>query len=213
MPTHNELRELVRQFDEACDSLARHSLLRETAQETIDYWERRKSTLLLELESLLNQAPAEGWVVVPREPTREMLKAADAVDNAAYCGGSMHGADLEDLWHAMLAAAPAAQVAEAPDWRYAVVSALEHLQVRDEEQARSTLASALALADGGDVPSHYERRMRHYEPKAAPAVEVDEAMVERFRAAYEKGPIQRSESRRVHYALTAALGREGGGNG
>ena len=44
--------------------------------------------------------------VVPVEPTSEMFAAANKIDNEMYCGGSQHGADDEQIWNAMLAAAP-----------------------------------------------------------------------------------------------------------
>ena len=46
----------------------------------------------------------DGMVLVPIEPTREMWEAANKVDDAAFCGGSMHGADIESIWNAMLSA-------------------------------------------------------------------------------------------------------------
>lgn len=53
-----------------------------------------------------------GWKLAPEEPTREMFVAANKADDKAYAGGCHHGADNEDIWHAMLAAAPAAPVAD-----------------------------------------------------------------------------------------------------
>lgn len=44
--------------------------------------------------------------VVPVEPTTEMFAAANKVDDEMYCGGSQHGADNEQIWYAMIAAAP-----------------------------------------------------------------------------------------------------------
>lgn len=44
---------------------------------------------------------AEGWVLVPREPTEEMnLRGRNTVPGDALCE-----ADVEDLWSAMLASA------------------------------------------------------------------------------------------------------------
>ena len=53
-----------------------------------------------------------GWKLAPEEPTREMFVAANKADDKAYAGGCHHGADNEDIWHAMLAAAPAAPTAD-----------------------------------------------------------------------------------------------------
>lgn len=47
-----------------------------------------------------------GWKWVPIEPTREMFIAASKVDDQAYIGGSMHGADDATIWAAMIEAAP-----------------------------------------------------------------------------------------------------------
>ena len=46
-----------------------------------------------------------GYVLVPEDPTHDMLTAAGKVDDAAFCDGRAHGATPEDLWYAMLAAA------------------------------------------------------------------------------------------------------------
>lgn len=56
----------------------------------------------------------EGWTLVPVEPTREMFVAANKADDKAYADGRHHGADNEDIWHAMLAAAPAAPAQAEP---------------------------------------------------------------------------------------------------
>lgn len=48
----------------------------------------------------------EGWKMVPEEPTGDMFLAAAKIDNAAFAGGSSHGADDEQIWQAMYAAAP-----------------------------------------------------------------------------------------------------------
>jgi len=53
------------------------------------------------------QAP-EGWKLVPVEPTLEMLTAAGLADDKAFVDGSAHGATAEDIWAAMLSAAPQA---------------------------------------------------------------------------------------------------------
>mgnify|MGYP003575162269 CR=1 FL=1 len=47
------------------------------------------------------------WKLVPVEPTEEMWKAADAIDDRMFAGGSSHGAETGQIWEAMLAAAPA----------------------------------------------------------------------------------------------------------
>lgn len=87
-----------------------------------DNWPDRKYTLS-EIEARIRDielcppAPAAppadpmarfcpGWRLVPEEPTREMLDAATVVDNEAFCGGSTHGATVDDIWAAMLRTAP-----------------------------------------------------------------------------------------------------------
>ena len=50
-------------------------------------------------------AQIPGWQLVPIEPTREMFQAANQADDAAYIGGSQHGADIATIWDAMLDAA------------------------------------------------------------------------------------------------------------
>lgn len=50
----------------------------------------------------LSAIEAEGMVIVPREPTEEMLASRHGVDNDEYTGVS-EGCALE-LWRAMLAA-------------------------------------------------------------------------------------------------------------
>lgn len=48
------------------------------------------------------QAPVGSLVVVPVEPTQEMLVAAYRVDDAAYAGGSQQRADWQrDVWPAL----------------------------------------------------------------------------------------------------------------
>jgi hypothetical protein len=72
---------------------------------------------------------SKGYKLVPEEPTRAMWIAANKVDDAAYAGGSLHGADLGSLWAAMLESSPAdpiaavaeqikqtAQIEIVPDW-------------------------------------------------------------------------------------------------
>lgn len=48
-------------------------------------------------------------VIVPREPTPAMLKAADVENERAILGGSLKGATAEDIYCAMVDAAPAEQ--------------------------------------------------------------------------------------------------------
>ena len=57
--------------------------------------------------------PPEGWRLVPVEPTEEMWKAADLIDDRMFAGGSSHGAETGQIWEAMLYAAP--QPAQASD--------------------------------------------------------------------------------------------------
>lgn len=47
-----------------------------------------------------------GWKLVPIDATGDMFRAANRVDENSYCGGSMHGADTEQIWNAMVEAAP-----------------------------------------------------------------------------------------------------------
>lgn len=61
--------------------------------------------LLRELDA--QKAIPEGWKVVPRDPTGEMLDAACLADNEAF-GGRSNGADIADIWAAMWNAAPPA---------------------------------------------------------------------------------------------------------
>lgn len=62
-------------------------------------------TAYFALEHLASPLPAsgEGWVRVPREPTEEMLIAADAIDLPGYPGFKEI---LTEEWRAMVAAAP-----------------------------------------------------------------------------------------------------------
>ena len=48
----------------------------------------------------------ETHVLVPREPTEEMFAAANKIDDEMYCGGSQHGADIDQVYYAMIDAAP-----------------------------------------------------------------------------------------------------------
>ena len=48
-------------------------------------------------------------VSVPVEPTEAMIEAAQAIDNEMFAHGAMHGADANQIYRAMLAAAPAPQ--------------------------------------------------------------------------------------------------------
>ncbi|MEI2429163.1 hypothetical protein RDV84_23275 [Lysobacter yananisis] len=119
-------------------------------------------------ESLLNQAPAvgqaaEGWVVVPREPTEEMKVSALHRLNPLgalvdWSHDSDEGAtrpDVTECWTAMLSAAPAAPVAAV----YAVPTG----DTSESGDETYTLHDApVPMADNVRVA-------------AAPAVEVDEA--------------------------------------
>ena len=71
------------------------------------------AALLSAARQARTQGPGEGFVVVPVEPTREMLKAAG--DYADDCARLNYGGapDAEGTWSAMLAAAPpASQIKE-----------------------------------------------------------------------------------------------------
>ena len=48
----------------------------------------------------------ETHVLVPIEPSEEMFAAANKIDDEMYCGGSQHGADIDQVYYAMIAAAP-----------------------------------------------------------------------------------------------------------
>lgn len=50
--------------------------------------------------------PGEGWVLVPREPTPEMLKAASAEEDRCAVHNYGGHPSSEDLWAAMISAAP-----------------------------------------------------------------------------------------------------------
>ncbi len=175
MSTHNELRELVERW--LADTSSHSIAVAECADE---------------LSALLNRAPAEGWVVVPRQPT-------EAMRNAAFCALEVDasktpyrtGTDARDaVYAAMLAAAPAAPAVE----------------VLDPESSNFKEGIAVGIEMEGAL--------------SAPAVEVDEAMVER---AYETfveagwcddfGVPHPDLMPTLRAALSAALGREGGGNG
>lgn len=56
-------------------------------------------------DAILTALRSAGFAVVPMEPTTVMLQAAADVDSKAYAGGSLHGADDEQIWAAMVAAA------------------------------------------------------------------------------------------------------------
>ena len=55
---------------------------------------------------LLSEIEKAGWVVVPREPTEEMLDAGTAVDVRDPDGWSTCAYELEEIWPAMIAASP-----------------------------------------------------------------------------------------------------------
>lgn len=64
------------------------------------------TALRAEIARLEAAEPVAGWKMVPLEPTLEMLTAAGREDDAAFAGGSTHGARIDDVWAAMLDAAP-----------------------------------------------------------------------------------------------------------
>lgn len=58
------------------------------------------------------------WKICPEDPTGEMFRAVNKVDNEAYAGGSQHGADDEQRWWAMYGAAEAPEgLVIAPHYR------------------------------------------------------------------------------------------------
>lgn len=48
----------------------------------------------------------ETHVLVPREPSDEMLRKANKIDDKMYRGGSQYGADIDQVYYAMIDAAP-----------------------------------------------------------------------------------------------------------
>lgn len=86
----------------------------------------------------LSAAIPDGWQLVPIEPTREMWDAESKVDNDAYAGGNHHGASSEQIWHAMLGAAPAPPA--------------DALSAGDSEKALDALLTRI-----GDAFEAYER--------------------------------------------------------
>lgn len=186
------------------------------------------SNIADELESLLTQAPvvnqgltAEGWVMVPREPTEEMKVSALHRLNPLgalvdWNHDSDEGAtrpDVTECWTAMLAAAPpvyygkhdgtigvypapAAPVAERqPDgWAYRYPDGVIRVSGGREWNAMSPVEA---------IPYYFGAP----HGGAAPAVEVDEAMVERACRRFEQcaaAEVPFDES--MQAALTAALG-------
>lgn len=84
----------------AKDSAILDSLLRTSA--THD----REIAALTRAAAVAKAMESGEWRLVPVEATGDMTRAADAEDDKAYCGGSQHGATVEDHWNAMIAAAP-----------------------------------------------------------------------------------------------------------
>jgi hypothetical protein len=82
----------------------------------------------------------DGWCAVPREPTVAMLNAACRVDEAAYVGGSQHGATDEDIYAAMINAAspPASGRIDPLDLPLEIVPQGEprRIQVRRREETK-----------------------------------------------------------------------------
>ena len=73
----------------------------------------------------------ETHVLVPREPSEEMFAAANKIDDEMYCGGSQHGADIDQVYYAMIDAAPQPEQVESkpvPDFRgYAALGTGQYL--------------------------------------------------------------------------------------
>lgn len=84
-----------------------------TVQSMYSGWQARAA---IEADRASRDVPA-GWRLVPCDPTSEMWKAANKVDDDAFAGGSMHGADIELVWNAMLAAAPQPQPVQPSPWQ------------------------------------------------------------------------------------------------
>jgi hypothetical protein len=107
-----------------------------------------------------------GWKLAPEEPTREMFVAANKADDKAYAGGCHHGADNEDIWHAMLAAAPAAPTADG------TTSDKYRAELYDEVWQR---ARDMGYGNVTDALVELERMKA-----AAPAVQADEECAHEF---------------------------------
>ena len=88
------------------------------------------------------KAPA-GWKLVPEEPTSNMFRAANKIDNEMFAGGSSHGAEDEQVWTAMYHAAP-----EAPCASPAAANGAE--DIKDMAQARRVITQ-LRAATGQDA--------------------------------------------------------------
>lgn len=58
----------------------------------------------------------DGWKLVPIEPTGNMYRAAAKIDNEMFAGGSSHGADDEQIWNAMVDAAPLPEAGSVAPW-------------------------------------------------------------------------------------------------
>ena len=63
-------------------------------------------TRKIEMTKILIEIDPETHMLVPIEPTEEMFAAANKIDDEMYCGGSQHGADIDQVYYAMIDAAP-----------------------------------------------------------------------------------------------------------
>lgn len=85
----------------------------------------------------------ETHVLVPRDPTEEMFAAANKIDDEMYCGGSQHGADIDQVYYAMIAAAPQPEpvesepvIIEEPNYHFeAMGCGLEDRNITDRYEA------------------------------------------------------------------------------
>ena len=107
-------------------------------------------------------------VIVPREPTPAMLKAADAENELAILGGSLKGATAEEIYCAMVDAAPAEQHQGEP------VAYIEAADLRD---------IACGSPWGGTVWGRQSREP--YPPRVPVYTHADPGEVERLRAENE----------------------------
>lgn len=121
---------------------------------------------------------ADRWVLVPVEPTPEMLKAADDGD-LAYTrrnfGLGVHRVmqGPYDHWHAMIAAAPAAPAAE-PDkaaWWALVMNAAASI-----EDAAACLRDPDAKRQAEGAMAHFRAAAQKLYAGAAPAAESPEPL-------------------------------------
>lgn len=188
--------------------------------------------MLLHVLAVERAAVAEGWVLVPREPTPEMLDAM-----AKDCGGCTFGyhdretgqyeTDREkaaSIYAAMLAAAPAPAEPKPAEDVYDTMYSAQYFLFLDpngegDESNTVPLTLGATFRDKDGPLKVYYNADRVLMTKPAEPV-VDEAMVERAMRSYDNvlkndgvftGESQ-SDLPAMHAALTAALRGEGVSN-